>query len=253
MKQYAVVTDITPSEQITGDDSAIKTMGLVVGLREYGSFDRVGSKFPKKDRRFKLRKWSGSSTTYKLNAIEHARMLADVADVIFGYDAVSEANIKLVGDKMYQHLMGDYPIPVGHNSKGKPKHTMGGYKQDGVVVPRYDVLQDELTILGWYTTAITSFHRELLDINGEDVKLDVIADRLPLEQGGGRLFKAHLLKKMLMKASRNLINLAGVPEKPDREQRDLLVDNIAGMGKELVLRPTSNISKKMTETVNKTV
>ncbi len=88
---------------------------------------------------------------------------------------------------------------------------MGGFRVDGIMVERFDLLADELAVLGWYTEMIVSFQEQLVEINSERVKLDVIVDRLPLERGGERHLKAVLLKKLLAKASDGLISLVGIP------------------------------------------
>lgn len=243
MKKYAVVTDVSPSEQITDDGDSIRVMGLVVGLRKPQSFEEVGNKFPDPEHQLKLRKWSGSSSVYKRNAIQHALTLVKSGNVLCGTNTVSEKAMIRIGSEYFQNIEGKFPKPVSYNKKGKPRIAMGGYKVNGITVPRFDVLKDELIVLGWYAEAILAFHHELMEINEAKVKLDVIVDRLPLERGGDQHHKATLFKKMLTKASDGLVDLAGIPEKPDAEQRELLVDNIAGLGRELAEHPNSKISE----------
>ena len=87
---------------------------------------------------------------------------------------------------------------------------------------------DDLCAMGWYAESLASCLRALVDLNDEDVTLDIIIDKLPNEQGGDGNYKATLLRELCRRGSSTLLNLDGVPEKPDRLQRELLVDNTAG-------------------------
>ena len=49
------------------------------------------------------------------------------------------------------------------------------------------------------------------------------------------LYKGHILKKFVENMTKFNATVVGIPEKGDTEQRDLLVDNLAGLGRELEL------------------
>jgi len=73
-----------------------------------------------------------------------------------------------------------------------------------------------------------------MKINDEIVKLDVLIDRLPNDQGPEGINKAELLKWTIGKLTDSIIHIAGIPDTADHYQRDLLTDNIAGMCRELM-------------------
>ena len=75
----------------------------------------------------------------------------------------------------------------------------------------------------------------LCEICGELVKLDALIDRLPNDQGPQSTNKAELLKWTINKLSDSVINIVGVPDKSDHYQRELLVDNMAGLCREIML------------------
>lgn len=234
MKKYAVLVDVSPSEQLSMDDEEIKVMGLVFGLRSPTSFDEVGNKFPDPAHRLKLKKWASSGKKYRKYFVEHARFLTTTNNVIFGSNVVSSQVIRDTGKQYWELLMGPIPEATSRSSKGRPMVAMGGYKVDGKVIPKYDVLIDDLYVLGWYAEALAGCLKGLVDINGEDVKLDALIDRLPNEQGGDDFYKATLLRQLCKKGTGGLLNIAGVPEKPDSMQRELLVDNLSGMLRHIV-------------------
>lgn len=88
--------------------------------------------------------------------------------------------------------------------------------------------------MGWLAAEIGLLHGEICKINGDIVKLDVLIDRLPNDQGPNGVNKAELLKWTIQKLTDSIINIAGIPDKPDYYQRDLLTDNIAGMCRDLM-------------------
>ena len=128
MKKYAVVIDVSPSEQLNDDDTELKFMALLFGLRSPTSFDEVGSNYPVKEEQYKLRKWSGSSTRYKEGFIKHAKVLIDSENIIFGINVSSNAEIRDVGKRYFELLIGKIPQPVSFNKKNRPLVAMGGYK-----------------------------------------------------------------------------------------------------------------------------
>lgn len=77
-------------------------------------------------------------------------------------------------------------------------------------------------------------HAAICEINGELVKLDVLMDRLPNDQGAEGINKAELLKWTTTKLSDSLVNIVGIPDTADHHQRDLLTDNLAGMCRDLM-------------------
>ncbi len=234
MKKYAVAVDVSPSEQLSDDDNEIKVMALVFGLKSPKSFEEVGSKFPDPAHRLSLRKWAPSGNKYKRKFVEHARFLASTNNIIFGSNVASNRRIRNIGKKYWEMVVGKIPPAASRSSKGRPMVAMGGYKVDGKEVPKYEVLVDDLYLLGWYAESLVECLKGLIKVNGEKVKLDALIDRLPNEQGGKDFYKATLLRWVCKKGSRGLLNIAGVPEKPDSMQRELLVDNLSGMLRHIV-------------------
>jgi len=235
MKKYVAVVDISPSEQISSDDTELKFMAVLFGLKSTTSIDKVGSDYPVKEEQFKLRKWSGSSTQYKRGFIKHAETLVNSGNIIFGINVSSNAVIRNIGKHYWELIMGKIPKPLKHNKKGRPLVPIGIIqKSNSVILPAVDILADDLFILGWYAEALVSCLKCITVICNEQVKLDVIIDNLPNEQGGKKRHKARMLKQICLKGSKDLLSIIGVPEKADSIQRELLVDSMAGLYREIV-------------------
>ena len=110
---------------------------------------------------------------------------------------------------------------------------MGGYTVNGEKRAPFEVLANDRLVMGWISYEIASLHGMLLEINKpEMVSLDVISDRLPNDLGERTSNKGELLKTTLQRLSGGVIDLVGVPDTPDFYQRDLLVDNVAGLLRE---------------------
>lgn len=93
------------------------------------------------------------------------------------------------------------------------------------------MLQDDLIVLGWYAEALASLVRSLMEVNaGERVGLDILIDRLPRDPDDRM---AVVLKSLVTDATDGLGHVAGRPERSDFLQRDLFVDNLAGLRREI--------------------
>lgn len=217
-------------------------MGIVVGLYDYKSFENVGSNFAVAEDRLELKKWAGSSKKYKLAFVDHLAKMHSSGHVMCGVNVTAAHQILLVGGSYFQRFIGPFPQPSSFNRNGRPRVTMGGYSVDGETVPTYEVLVDDLCVLGWIAESISSLLFEVDQINGEPCKFDVLYDRLPNEQGGERYYKATLLKDLLGKITDGRANLVGVPDPSIEVQRDLFVDNVAGLARELRANPISRVS-----------
>lgn len=246
MKLYAVVIDISPSEQISEDDNQIFSMGVLLCLKSPSSFDQVGNKFPDESKRLELRKYAGSSANYKTQVKQHLKNVKEADHVMASVNVVNQRYIKRMGIKVFEKAHGKLPDPFDYNKKGKPRYRLGGYKKDdGIVVEPYTVLEDDLCIIGWIASELGLLHKELCDINEEIVKLDVLIDRLPNDQGPEGVNKAELLKWTIGKLTEYTVHIAGIPDKPDFYQRDLLTDNISGMCRELIEADAENGEKEI--------
>jgi len=235
MKKYAIVIDTSPSEQIVENDDQIFCLGILFGLRTPESFDLVGNQFPEEDKRINLRKYAGSSSQYKSNVKEHLRIIRNSDHVLASVSVVNQRFIKKMGLSVFERAHGKLPEPFNLNKKGKPRFRLGGYKKDdGTVVEPYTVLEDDLCIIGWLAGELGLLHSSICEINDEIVKLDVLIDRLPNDQGPEGINKAELLKWTIGKLTDSIIHIAGIPDTADHYQRDLLTDNIAGMCRELM-------------------
>lgn len=233
MKLYAVVTDVSPSEQLGDDDDAIFCLGALFGLKSPKSFDLVGENFPNQDKRLRLRKYAGATSNYKKQAIEHIKAIGKSGHVLAGISAVNQRFIKEVGLEVWVKAHGPIQPPSSFNKKQKPRVMLGGYTVNGRVTAPYEVLVDDLIILGWLTLEFGLIHKALCEANNELVKLHILIDRLPHEKGAAGTNKAELLKWTLEKFSKGTISVVGIPDHPDHNQRDLLVDNIAGLGRDI--------------------
>lgn len=235
MKKYAIVIDTSPSEQIVENDDQVFCLGILFGLRSPESFDLVGNQFPDEEKRFNLRKYGGSSSTYKSGLKEHLRNIKESDHVLASATIVNQRFIKMMGLSVWEKAHGKLPEPFDFNKKEKPRYRLGGYKkQDGTVVAPYTVLEDDLCIIGWLAAELGLLHSAICDINDEIVKLDVLIDRLPNDQGPEGINKAELLKWTIGKLTDSIIHIAGIPDTADHYQRDLLTDNIAGMCRDLM-------------------
>lgn len=241
MKKYTVATDVSPSEQLGSPDD-IKVLAFVIGLNSPESFEQVGSRFPKGKHRYTLKKWAKSGKKYKRGFIKHAKQLRKAGNVLFGSSIVNCRAMEAIGRKVWEDSVGEIQAPSAHTKKGKPLIALGGYKVDGEEIPEYLVSEDDIKVLGWYAYELSNLHYSLSSIVREEairrgeapegVELDIIADNLPHEQGVKRN-KATLLKYVLALITKGRARLVGVPEKGDRVQRDLLVDNLAGLRREI--------------------
>lgn len=235
MKKYAIVMDTSPSEQIVENDDQIFSLAFLFGLKSVESFDCVGNQFPSETERLDLRKYAGSSSQYKQKLRDHLLSVKNADHVLASVCVVNQRYIKRMGIKVWEKAHGELPKPYDFNKKGKPRYRMGGYKKDdGIVVEPYTLLEDDLCIIGWLAAELGLVHSLICEINEEIVKLDVLMDRLPNDQGPEGVNKAELLKFTIGKLSESTIHIVGVPDVPDSHQRDLLTDNIAGMCRELM-------------------
>lgn len=235
-KSYALVIDISPSEQLSNDANEIKSLAMVLGLGTRTSCEHVGSSSSPPVVPFPLKKWSGSSRAYKRKFLDHAEDLVANRHVLFGSYIANNRGIRRIGEAILQRVIGPTPKPCSYSSSGRPRIAIGGFKVDGKRIGRYEILRDDLLVLGWYAEAILAWWEKLQEINDEfRVRLEVIVDRLPNEQGAV-LVKATTLKLLCQKASSGAVVVVGVPSEPDALQRDLLADNIAGLGRDLELQ-----------------
>ena len=247
LKKYAVVADVSPSEQITGNPDALKTMGLVIGLRYYDSFERVGRKFDVKDQQLTLKKWSGSSEKYKCKFVEHLSAVVANGNIMCGVNVANERVVLGGGAVMFQTLAGTFPEPSSISKSGREMIMLGGYRVDGQEVQPFEVSKDDLCVMGWMVDAFSSLLKSLEEINEEKVHLDVLVDRLPNEKGGDNYHKATFLKDLLKKATFGRAELKGVPDPKIQVQRDLFVDNLAGLAAEAQKKPGSKAAKLLSE------
>ena len=139
--------------------------------------------------------------------------------------------------------MGRFPEPSSHNLKNRPRVMMGGYKVDGKTLPTWEVLIEDLCVLGWYANALYGLYQMIADTNADatrgmpkPTRLEILIDRLPSEQGGDENYKGTLLKQLLLRATNGGAEIMGVPELSDSRQRDLMVDNLAGLRRQLEQR-----------------
>jgi hypothetical protein len=244
-KKYAVALDTSPSEQISGVLHNVKTLGIVVGLKSPSSFEEVGLDFPEMNQRMALRKWSLSSAQYKMNFVRHMRRVVATGNIVCGFSHSNEANILGVGGLLFQKSFGRFPEPSSWNKKGKPRIVMGGYFQDDREVPRYEVLAFDLCTIGWIASELISLLHMIDDISGENCKLDVIVDRLPNEQGGEKYLLSTMLRTLLSRESDSRIDLVGVPDPAVVAQRDLFVDNVAGLAHLCLKSPDSRVAEEV--------
>ena len=242
VKMYTVALDVSPSEQVSDNPQDIKTVGLVLGLKSPTSFEEVGSEFAELSQRLNLRKWAGSSNGYKRNFVSHMANVVASRRVICGYGHSNVANLLGLGGGIFQKYFGKFPEPSSLNKKGKPRIELGGYFQDGVLIPSYEVLVFDLCTIGWITSEILSLLHMTDHTTGEKCKFDVIADRLPNEQGGDGYFLSTILRTLLHRASDARVDLVGVPDPNRVVQRELFVDNVAGLANLLLKAPNSEES-----------
>lgn len=234
VKTYAVVVDVSPSEQLVGNPADPKFVGLVFGLYSRKSFELVGPSFPDPARRLRLRKWSSANAGYKWRFVEHLRDLDTTHRVVFGANVATNMHIARSGAAVWEQVWGPYPEPSSYNKNGRPRVMLGGYSVGGEPVDPFEVLIDDLKVVGWYARVLVSAQQSLSDLNGEPVVLEALIDRLPGDGGPEGPRKAVLLKETCARLSDGHCRVVGVPSTPDSEPRDLLVDNVAGLFREMV-------------------
>ena len=150
MKKYGIAIDVSPSEQITDSDETVFCVAVLFGLKSPRSFDLVGKDFPIEEKRLILRKYSGSSDDYKKRLREHLLAIRQSAHVVTGVSVVNQRYIKKVGVAVWEKAHGKLPNPTSYSKKRKPRFTLGGYKTTtGEEVAPYEVLQDDLCVIGW--------------------------------------------------------------------------------------------------------
>ncbi len=247
MKKYAVVIDISPSEQIDDKDNDVKIMALAFGLRRHDTFEKVGRLWPDEKNRLSLKKWAPSGRKYKTKSVKHLKMISDSNNIIFGSNLTSNKLIREIGIKYWELLMPDFPLKEsGKNPTNRVQVTVNNLTIDDEIISPFTVLKDELIVLGWYAEALVGCLKSLCDVNGEMVKLDVLIDKLPNEQGGFKNYKGALLKEICKRGSVGNCNVVGVPKISDTIQRDLLVDNVAGLRREIYENNNSELNEAIT-------
>lgn len=233
MKLYAVALDVSPSEQIGNHDEDVFCLGVLFGLKTSQSFDQVGKDFPIAESRLTLRKYAASSPAYKRKVSQHLSDIKASGHVLAGVSVVNQRHIRKVGLPVWELAYGRVSVPSSFSKKGKPRVMLGGYTVEDEVRPAYEVLLDDLVVLGWLAAEIVDLHGMLCEINEELVKIDVLLDRLPNERGPHASNKAELLKGALNRLAPNHIRVVGHPDHTDTYERDLLVDNIAGHSRDV--------------------
>lgn len=234
MKKYAAVIDVSPSEQLGNSADDIFCLGVVFGLRSRKSFDQVGANCLS-GTSLRLKKYAGTAKKYRTNLVTYMQALKAMPNphVLLGAALANQRFIRHVGKQVWERAHGPIPIASSKNKKGKDRVMLGGYKVGGEERAPFEVLADDLIVMGWLAYEIASLHGMLVQINAPDmVTLDVISDRLPNDQGEQAANKGELLKTTLQRLSGGVIDLVGVPDKPDFHQRDFLVDNVAGLIRE---------------------
>jgi hypothetical protein len=232
-KLYAVEFDVSPSEQFCDDDEAIYCVGALFALRHPKSMDEVGSAFPDSGQRLVLRKFAGASDSYKQGLRAHLAHIKEHGTALAGASVVNQRFIKHIGRAVWEKANGSFPDPSSYSKKGRPRVRLDGYVIDGVVRPSYEVLIDDLIILGWLAYEAISIQIMLTEICGGLVRLHVLLDRLPNEKGPSSQNKGELLKATLARLTKGMIEVIGHPDVSDFYQRDLLVDNLAGLAREI--------------------
>lgn len=241
MKKYAAVIDVSPSEQLGGSDDDIFCVGVVFGLRSRKSFDQVGSHCLS-GRGMPLKKYAGTGKAYRKRLVSYMKALKAMPTphVLLGAALANQRFIRHVGKQVWERAHGPIPAASSKNKKGKDRVVLGGYKVDGQDRAPFEVLVDDLVVMGWLAYEIASLHGMLLEINKPDmVSLDMISDKLPNDRGEQSANKGELLKATLQKLSGGIIDLVGVPDRPDFHQRDILVDNVAGLIRDLYCKKNS--------------
>lgn len=240
-KLYAVEFDVSPSEQLSDDDDAIYCVGSLFALRRPESLYEVGSEFPFAAERFRLRKFSGSSNAYKRDLRAHLAAIRQRGTVLLGASIVNQRFIRHVGKAVWEKAYGPIPAPASYNKKVRPRVLLGGYLVDGNVRAPYEILVDDLIVLGWLAYEAISVQIMLTQICGELVRLHVLLDNLPNEKGPKAQNKGELLKAIVSRLTEQTVDVIGHPDVTDHHQRDLLVDNLAGIAREISLRERQEI------------
>ena len=230
---YAVEFDVSPSEQLCDDDDAVYCIGSLFALRRPESLNEVGSEFPFADERFHLRKYSGSSYAYKRDLRSHLAAIRQRGTVLLGASIVNQRFIRHVGKAVWEKANGPIPDPSSFSKKGRPRVLLGGYPVDDEVRAPYEILADDLIVLGWLAYEAISVQIMLTQICGELVRPHVLLDRLPNEKGLKAQNKGELLKATVTRLTEQTVDVIGHPDVTDHHQRDLLVDNVAGLAREI--------------------
>lgn len=231
-KKYAIVIDVSPSEQISPDPKEVKALAVVFGLYQHDSFEKVGSNAKDENNRLSLKKWSGASKAYKRKFLSHADKLRADGKIIFGVETIDDETIADVGDRIIEAYYGKLLKPSSLNKKGLPRVMMSEMNLSGTNFEKTEILVNDLKVIAWYAQSIARIYKMLADINtGHKVKLDVLIDNLPNERKG--YYKSLILKKFTENMTKFNATVVGVPVKGDAEQRDLLVDNLAGLAREM--------------------
>lgn len=235
VKKYAIVMDVSPSEQISPNPKEVKILAVVIGLYQHDSFEKVGRDAEDDSNRLALKKWSGASKKYKKNFLIHADKLRNDGKVIFGAETINDEMISDIGNCVIKFYFGMLPEPSSLNKKGLPRIMISEINLFGKEFPKTEILVNDLKVIAWYAYSIAALYNMLSNINADyTVKLDVLVDNLPNERGG--YYKARILRKFVERMTKNLATVVGVPAKGDAVQRDIFVDNLAGLGRELELQ-----------------
>ena len=236
-----VIVDCSPSEQLVGDDKDVLSLGIVAGF-SVSALEDVGSKYPTKEHRLRLKKWSSAGKTYRSRVISHTSRLVNENQLVLGVHGATKGKVRQIGINAWSARWGRLPSPNRSDSSGK-WYELGEYRVSGSTIDSFEAREGDLAILGWYASALAGFH-QFIEAHRGQTTIDFIIDRLPNDTGGRD--RAVLVKEMV----RSLTKDRGTVMQPDRSdhcERDLLVDNVASLARMLIESPESQLANEVNE------
>ncbi len=235
-KHYALVFDVSPSEQLDAGAASVKNLGMALPYGSRQPLEEVGQ-------RFEFRKWRGAPPGYKQRFVDFALEFRKSREMMTARSVANERFIRKVGQRFFELHMGPIETDNGDlNNKGRPRVLgPGGFVVGGETVVRQRVLVDDLWVLGWLGYEFFSLRTELeKSFSGvaerrhsepPRVTLELLADRLPRDTAD--YYRMRVLKVLLARSTDGRVDLLGHSAEADSQGRDLLADNLAGLSRDL--------------------
>lgn len=238
-KTLFAVCDASPEDNLVGGGNHWHSLAMVLGhtIEEL----QLVRAYP--GGRWKYKKWSKANKSYKSDFIDVAPRIKKHLRLLFAVSSSPERAIKREGFKIWCDILENPPLGEP-NRKGKTRHKLGNFRDvDGKVINPFWMLEDQMAILGFYAGSIVGLTRGIDKKTNSTNNYRALWDKLHTDRH--QTFpKAMILKTLTERLSSGHVTIDGVTAVSDKEPRDLLVDNIAGLLQEIRMNSDIQLSNQ---------